>query len=52
MIKQIEITLPAYSRGFHLITDEVTKSLGELPETGILHLLYQAHLSGYYHQRK
>ena len=31
MIQQIEITLPEYSRGFHLITDEIMKSLGELP---------------------
>ena len=38
MIQQIEITLPEYSRGFHLITDEIMKSLGELPESGILHL--------------
>lgn len=38
MIQQIEITLTAYPRGFHLITDEIVNSLGELPETGILHL--------------
>lgn len=38
MIQQIEITLPAYPRGFHLITDEIVHSLGELPETGILHI--------------
>lgn len=38
MIQHIELTLPAYPRGFHLITDEVLKSLGELPKNGILHL--------------
>lgn len=38
MIQQIEITLTAHPRGFHLITDEIVNSLGELPETGILHL--------------
>ncbi len=38
MIHHIEITLPEHPRGFHLITDKILKSLGELPETGILHL--------------
>ncbi len=38
MIQQIEITLPEYPRGFYLITDEIVKSLENLPETGILHL--------------
>lgn len=38
MIQQIEITLPEYRRGFHLVTDEIMKSLGELPKAGILHL--------------
>ncbi len=38
MIQQIEITLPEYPRGFHLITDEILKGIGELPKVGILHL--------------
>lgn len=38
MIQQIEITLPEYARGFHLITDEVLRSLKDLPKTGIFHL--------------
>lgn len=38
MIQHIELTLPEYPRGFHLITDEILKSLGELPKNGILHL--------------
>ena len=38
MIQHIELTLPEYPRGFHLITDEILKSLGELPRNGILHL--------------
>ena len=38
MIQQIEIILPEYPRGFHLITDAIIDSLGELPEEGILHL--------------
>ena len=38
MIKQKEITLPAFSRGFHLITDLIRKELPELPEAGLLHI--------------
>ena len=38
MIQQIEITLPEYARGFHLITDEIMKSLADMPKSGILHL--------------
>ena len=38
MIQHIELTLSEYPRGFHLITDEILKSLGELPKNGILHL--------------
>ena len=38
MIQQIEITLPAYSRGYHLVDSEIQNNLPDLPETGILHL--------------
>ncbi len=38
MIQHIEITLPEYPRGFHLITDDILKSIDEIPESGILHL--------------
>ncbi len=38
MIQHIELTLPEYPRGFHLITNEILTSLGELPKDGILHL--------------
>lgn len=41
MIQHIEITLPAYERGFHLITDEIVQRIGGLPEAGILHLFIQ-----------
>ena len=39
MIRQVEITMPAYPRGFHLVTGEIVRQLGELPETGLLNLL-------------
>ncbi len=38
MVKQVEITLPAYSKGFHRIESQVLDSLGSLPESGILNL--------------
>lgn len=44
MIDQKEITLPAYSRGFHSITQEVLGQLPTLPEKGIFHL-YIKHTS-------
>lgn len=39
MIKQFDIHLKPYPRGFHLITDQVEEALGELPDTGLLHLM-------------
>lgn len=41
MIKQTEILLPSYKRGFHLITRTIEENLPELPENGILHLFIQ-----------
>jgi len=38
MIHQIEITMPSYPRGYHLITGHIKKELPPLPHTGILHL--------------
>ncbi len=38
MITQTEIILPAYSRGFHLITHLVLNQVGLLPKKGIFHL--------------
>jgi secondary thiamine-phosphate synthase enzyme len=38
MITQKEISLPAFSRGYHLITRHIEKELSSLPEQGILHV--------------
>ena len=38
MVQQVNFSLPAFSRGFHLITREVMSQLGTLPEMGLLHL--------------
>jgi len=41
MIHQINITLPAMSRGYHIITNQIEKALGELPETGMINVFLQ-----------
>lgn len=38
MTEQIEFTLSAKKKGFHLITDEIIERLPKLPQTGILNL--------------
>jgi secondary thiamine-phosphate synthase enzyme len=38
MITQYELVLPAFRRGFHLITKLITEKLGKLPESGLLHV--------------
>lgn len=38
MLQQVEFSLPAYRRGYHLITTEVEAHLPPLPTTGLLHL--------------
>ncbi|MEM0991677.1 MAG: secondary thiamine-phosphate synthase enzyme YjbQ [Bacteroidota bacterium] len=38
MVKQIEFSLPRFSRGYHIITDLVMQQLPALPTAGILHL--------------
>ncbi len=38
MITQAEITLPAFKRGYHLISELIKAKLPALPETGIVHL--------------
>jgi secondary thiamine-phosphate synthase enzyme len=41
MVSQKTLTLSPYPRGFHLITRQVEKAAGELPETGLMHVLIQ-----------
>ena len=38
MVTQVEIKLPPFSKGFHLITDVIVRQLPQLPAMGILHL--------------
>ncbi|MFT7588914.1 MAG: secondary thiamine-phosphate synthase enzyme [Limisphaerales bacterium] len=44
MITHYQTALPPFSRGFHLITDLVCKSVKDWPEQGILHV-YIKHTS-------
>lgn len=41
MIQQLEITLPAFKRGYHLVTDLVKQQLPPLPEKGLINILIQ-----------
>lgn len=41
MIAQLTVTIPPQGRGFHLITDEILRALGELPDFGMLNLFIQ-----------
>jgi secondary thiamine-phosphate synthase enzyme len=38
MIKQSEILLPAFPRGFHLITPIIAEAAGELPGAGLINV--------------
>lgn len=37
-MKQVEFTLPAFPRGYHVITDQVESAVGPLPQTGVLQI--------------
>lgn len=41
MIQQLEVTLPSFKRGYHLVTDLVKQQLPPLPEKGLLNILIQ-----------
>jgi secondary thiamine-phosphate synthase enzyme len=38
MIQQIEITLPEFRRGYHLVTHHITNHLKELPDKGLVNI--------------
>lgn len=39
MIVQKEIVLPAFRRGYHLITNRIEEALPDMPDAGLLHIL-------------
>jgi secondary thiamine-phosphate synthase enzyme len=40
-MQQFHINLPAYSRGFHIITEAILDQISHLPQTGLFHLFIQ-----------
>ncbi|MFC2151686.1 secondary thiamine-phosphate synthase enzyme YjbQ, partial [Bacteroidota bacterium] len=38
MIEQHEITLPAFTRGYHIITNQILKEINKLPEKGLVNI--------------
>ncbi len=41
MVEQLEIILPAFKRGYHLITDLIERQLPPLPDKGLVNILLQ-----------
>ncbi len=41
MTRSFQFTLDPYPRGYHLITQDVIRGIGDIPENGILHLFIQ-----------
>jgi secondary thiamine-phosphate synthase enzyme len=41
MVQQYQLQLPAYSRGFHIITEQVVRVIGSLPQKGLIHVFIQ-----------
>jgi secondary thiamine-phosphate synthase enzyme len=41
MASQIELTLPAHNRGFHLITQDIVAACSALPQYGLMHVFIQ-----------
>lgn len=41
MVKHFELRLPAFKRGFHLITSNIFDAVDEWPENGFLHIFIQ-----------
>lgn len=46
MISQKHITLKNYGRGYHLITNEIERQIGKLPDVGLLNLFIKHSSAG------
>ena len=46
MTKQIEISMPPFKRGYHLITHLVERELDELPKSGLIHVFVKHSSAG------
>ncbi len=41
MIQHLGLQLPAYERGYHVITPQILQRLGDIPQNGLLHVYIQ-----------
>ncbi|MBP97945.1 secondary thiamine-phosphate synthase [Candidatus Poribacteria bacterium] len=41
MVKQTNLILPPFRRGFHLITSEIVEAIGKLPAAGLMNIFLQ-----------
>ena len=41
MVKQTNLILPPFRRGFHLITSEIVEAIGKLPVAGLMNIFLQ-----------
>jgi len=46
MVTQVELTLPPFRRGYHLITHIIENELHDLPDKGILHVFIRHSSAG------
>ena len=46
MVQQYEISLPQRPRGYHLVTNDITRELENMPEKGLLHILVKHSSAG------
>ncbi len=46
MTSQVEISLPPFRRGYHLITHLIENEMPELPKTGLLHIFIKHSSAG------
>ncbi len=38
MVRQFEMTLAPFKKGFHLVTSQILKQIGQLPDSGLIHI--------------
>lgn len=46
MTRQVEFRLPAFKRGYHLVTNLIEKELGNLPQSGLINIFIKHSSAG------
>jgi len=46
MTRQVEFRLPAFKRGYHLVTNLIEKKLGNLPQSGLINIFIKHSSAG------